>query len=248
MKKTTSGITITLRLIAIPLLLVAMPLMTLPAPVSADSQQWYLTNDPIGFVGDDIMSKTAPNIACDASNPPWRLVGKTVWTRWRSANAAECDVSFGDGTWTVNLAYRNGDHPACPTGTLYAEVISISPFGKLERILAQGSTGITPTGENEKRPIDITCYDNNDTAQTVPEGHRLGLRLRYVHGCNPYLPDVIRVFFLDDNCRSSVLTSPPSDAGYPVPEVPAFVLLGLGLGVLGVLILINRKRQIPFAS
>jgi len=207
-------------------------LATLPISIAnaSGSQAWYLTGDWYrGSEADDdthhsdkIMVKTPPDNAF-CRHKSIRTTRNSSWTGWWYAeNAAVYDVAFQEGEWTVNLWYENSRG----SGELYADVCSIHPDGTMT-ILATGAVSID---ENcEQQSCCITCLDNPDTEQTILEGDRLAVRLRYEGTTSK------GVIILYSSCGCfSRLTSPATDPGYPTPELPTVALMGMGLvGLVG---------------
>jgi len=76
---------------------------------------------------------------------------------------------------------------------------------------------------------------------TVPEGHYLVLGIE-----NPTV-DAATVYTglqVDDSNLPSCVTSPQTDPGYPVPEVAAGALFGIGIAVIGTFFIVRRKQAL----
>ena len=205
------------------LVLVSLVTVSVGAGVS---QTWYFTgrayagspaNDGTRHSCDNFMTKSLPH-------GPLKLewIGeickrtRTAW--WYAERPAGADVAFGEGTWHVNLWYWNSFR----SGTLYADVYSVRPDGQIDRLLASGSVPITAVCKLQS--VSIACSDAPGP-QTVLEGYRLAVRLKYE---TDYPFDGMLVFY---NCPKwpSSLVSPATDPGYPLPELPTVALLGSGL-------------------
>ena len=193
------------------------------------SQTWFLTKNPVidlefvppneGSVHscDNIMEIDGSCGQFDEDSYP---IGSAMVAWWYS-EPAECDVTFGEGDdWVVYLCILDCDG----SGVLQAQLWSVNGDGIMESLLAQGQKAYDSDDGNEwcYQTVEIEC--DGATSQTVPEDSRLGLRvsssaLLALYTCSGY-------------CSSSRLCSPESDPGFPVPELPAIILLAGGLGCL----------------
>lgn len=212
-----------LKIAAITLLaLLLVPLMAGIARAEG-SQTWLLTDTAAGISAKDVLTiHVCDNIMCKDDEQPcggMYLIGGAWVAWWYSEHYAECDVTFGEGdNWHVYLCVR-----AFGPGELQAQVWSVDESGNLESLLAEGK------GTYDAKPetygfqiVPITC---NAKAQTVLKDCRLGLRVSS-SGFPPLL------YTCSQHCSHSQLHSPETDPGFPVPELPAIVLLAGGLGCL----------------
>lgn len=224
-----------IKIVAISLLaLVLIPLMGSTARANG-SQTWYLTDTAAGIhaddgaahVCDDIMHKV--ELPCQANS--YQIRGTDIaW--WYSENSAEFDVTFDEDNWYAELYLG-----VWGSGNLQAQVWSIDESGHMERLLAEGVEHITSFFPHK---VTIECGDYEPTEQTVLEDHRLALRLDFEpDGIN----DLLLLFTCSECCGASRLHSPETDPGFPIPELPAIVLLAGGLGCIGGYMVFRRWRS-----
>jgi len=208
------------------LALLLVPLMAGMARADG-SQTWFLTDDSASIVANDgtvhafnkIMSKDEQ--PCPASEESHWISGlMTAW--WYSEQSADCGVTFGEeDDWVVDLCVW-----ACGSGELQAQVWSIDGSGNMESLLAEGNKTYVENDDNDGyQKVTIECEDNAETDQTIPEGSRIGLRVSCSSGG-------LALYTCSGYCSSSQLHSPGTDAGFPMPELSAMVLLAGGLGCL----------------
>ena len=195
--------------------------------LAAGSQSWYLTSTPAGIQAEDGTLHSANNIMNKIEpTSPWpgmRFIGAigksdlTAW--WYSDSPALGDVTFGENSWSAQLYYIN----LFGSGNLHAEVYSVSPDGFVITLLATGTA--TVSWRDKYTQVLIECADYNGTTQTVPQGYYLALRLRYDPA---QFADGIMLFFGSEQSPAR-LQSPPTDPGFPLPELSTIVLLAGGL-------------------
>ncbi len=226
--------------VTVALALAAMLIAVIPTSGAAGgSQEWFFLDDPYGGTAandgtshsiDGIMSTTTPDGPLEGEwiGGIWST-SLTAW--WYAENPAAADVTFGAGTWNVNLWYFNTFGP----GTLHAEVFSVADDGTSGLPLAAGETSILGgmalfTDETISLAADV---------KTVPAGNRLALRLWFV-------PDELiagMIVFYNGPDWLSSLESPSTDPGYPLPEATAALLLGGGLAALAGYLALDRRRK-----
>jgi LPXTG-motif cell wall-anchored protein len=144
---------------------------------------------------------------------------------WLSDQQAATDVTFSSGTWTVNLKTDADWSGTCSAqvGDYNAGTSKFTPFNS--------SPG---TGAYSNGVITITVT----TGGTVSAGDYLALKIFNNSGA-------LHNITTDG---SSWLSSPVTDPGYPLPEMPALVLLGIGLVGLGGYVYVKKSRNDRFAK
>jgi len=174
-------------------------------------------------------------------NPKWlkmwpigEIRGDAVTAWWYSESQALTDVAFGDDNWFAELFYKN--HYS--KGTLWAEVWSINPDGSTDKKLAVGSESVSWC--DGYKQVIIQCNNESGT-QMVPQGNWLALKLWYDPD-DKFQKDWIIPFY-GSTCFPANLQSPPSDPGFPMPELPAIILLEGGFGCLALYIVIRQARE-----
>ena len=211
------------------LAMVAMLVLGSVSPALADpgSQTWWLKVDDYtgqkeaGHTHDKQMSKE-PNSETFGTG----LAGAGEYWFY-AGNAASCDVSFGDGTWTIGLDVTGRASGA----TIYCRVYSVAANGAPTALSAESDPLVLGVWEDYHDNVICT-----GTGQTIPMGSRLALQIRFDSG-----EGTVYVNGTDTNWDSK-LTSPSSDPGYPVPELPTIVLLSIGIFGLGGYLWLKRRR------
>ena len=199
------------------------------------AQTWFFTdtNAPSPFTAGDynkIMTKGVEGGDVTITLAP----GKRVW--FYADQVAACDVPFPAGCWDVAYwvrAVKEGE-----TGKIYTRVGYADSTGNPVRVSSTvASEKITnPTYIEE---IVEGWLVTHDISFTVPEGGRLAIEVLWAGGaagtleihCNP--PDK----------HASKVTSPSTDPGYPVPELPTFILFSAGLIALAGYVGLRRKNK-----
>jgi hypothetical protein len=180
---------------------------------AAKSQVWHL-DSPVHPSAGRLMESTTGAQSGTVDLP------KHEEQIWLAEHAAERDVAFPSGGWLAELEFCSQDAPPGP------------PYGKGNVKVSIGgwnpSTGWYdfPTW---KQP---TTWVNNGILKvlvqkgpvTVWQGDYLAVKIEN-------MGPVSRVLCTDG---SSTLSSPSTDPGYPLPELPTVILLGGGLaGLVG---------------
>jgi LPXTG-motif cell wall-anchored protein len=143
-------------------------------------------------------------------------------TTWLSDQPATSDITFPSGTWTIKLATTSDWSNTCS-----AQVGDFSPTG----------SG-TFTAFNTQ-PLN-GIYNNGIITFTITIGGTVSN--------NDYL--ALRVFNGNGSSHSittdgsSSLTAPSGSPSYPTPEMPAVVLLGVGLVGLSGFLFVRKKKAI----
>jgi hypothetical protein len=200
-------------------------------------QTWYFsTNEasaPIydGADYDKTMTKgTEGGMDTYISLPP----GKRVW--FYADQVAESNVSFPVGIWNVSYwvnAIDLGDFDKRITTRFQGinatgEKLSGSPY-------AEGQYNIG----NPQNIEEVTESLNSTETFTIPESGRFAIEVLWASGATGNL----EIHYNPSGKHASQVTSPPSDPGYPIPELPTILLFGVGLLVIAGYVELRRKRR-----
>ncbi len=224
--------------VMLPLAMVIALLLTMivPSPSGAGSQTWYLTKTLAGIQANDGTTHSCDNVMKKELPTGWlpgmKLIGEinesyaTAW--WYSENTAHGDVTFaGEGNWQAELFYTT----TFGSGKLHAEVWSVDANGDMDRLLASGVQTVVKHEGYREVTIDCLDYKGNDwdEQQTVLDGHRLALQLRYDAD---QWADGVFMFYGSKDAPAN-LQSHAGDPAFPTPELPTGILMSLGLLGLG---------------
>ncbi|HDJ38093.1 MAG TPA: hypothetical protein ENF24_02765 [Methanosarcinales archaeon] len=201
----------------------------------AESQDWRLLNTERTVVANDstdhyrdfFMNKTGNATGTSMILP--NMTEKTTW--WYAESPAQFDgLTFGEGNWTVNLSH--GPTNGC---TIWANVCKVNDIIGEVTYLANGSTAPS----SSSRVDTITCYDNPDTDQVFNTTDRLALR---IYHNRTGTTTTLQIYYYKTS-RHSRLTSPSTDPGYPVPNLPTIILTTTGILVLAGYASLRRSRK-----
>ena len=152
---------------------------------------------------------------------------KTVW--WYAECPAQVNVSFGTGVnWKVYLY-----HEAASDEKIKADIYSVNQTGGIDQLATSG--WVTATSGN----TEITVNGLSGKEQLIFQDSRLGLRISW-SGTEASF-DIY--YYNETNNKFSNLTSPPSDPGYPVPELSTLILFSTGLIALAGYVLLTKRRR-----
>jgi hypothetical protein len=202
--------------------------ITLSVP---NQQTWYFTNDSAtgptwsgatynrnmtkGVEGEDEKITLAP--------------GDRVW--FYAGQLAECNVSFSAGAWNVSYWVKTLD--ATESGTTLYTI--------LQNITSGGNS--TVTGNEKAISYSGNIQENVESLDagifTVPKDGRFAIEVFWPTGAAGGL----EVYCNPQGKHSSHVTSPSSDPGYPIPELPTVILLGVGLLVITGYVVLRRNRR-----
>lgn len=145
----------------------------------------------------------------------------TGWSEWE-AEPAQSNLTIGSGTWTLHLKYYT---PSQMTGRLYVEVWNVS------RRVADTSKYIGSTG------FGSLVLNMNGINADFKKGESLKLKLNWSSDRDPAVD-------LDVQCGDgkTKLSSPPTDPGYPIPELSTLVLSSVGLLALACYVVYRRRN------
>ncbi|HSW56835.1 MAG TPA: carbohydrate binding domain-containing protein [Dehalococcoidales bacterium] len=133
---------------------------------------------------------------------------------WLSDQAAQTDVTFPAGEWIIHLVTENWDSEC------------LAQIGESDGITFNSFNAVPEIGIKNGEIITFSIF----TGGTVPQGHYLALKISTATGSS-----II-------TAGNSYLKSPSTDPGYPVSELSAGILLGLGLAGMGAYLVLRRRK------
>ncbi len=202
---------------------------------STNAQAWYLTpdakpsgapeaNDSMPHVKDNLMHKGSPTatgddyFGLDSSQVAWFYADR----------GAECELGFGEKAWKAHIRTGAVEN----TVNLTVEICRLNSAGEIT-VIAAHTEQLQNAGD--KHMWDITCEDNPSTTQDFNTGDWLAVRLS-IDG------SPVNIYY-GGTGSDSYIESPPSDPGYPVPELSTLVLCSLGLIAIAGYVGIIRRRH-----
>jgi hypothetical protein len=204
------------------LLLAGILLLSLTTTAGATAAQlWYLDGRPHNPIGaNNVMQKTM------GIQSGWAVVGSGGSMYWLAENAAKTDVAFPGGSWVVELSLDDQGNNAL------AAVANCVDSGYLWEATIGGWN--TSTGWYEIPTIttatiswdssNVLIIELQTDPATIFEDDYLALKVTNKDNVS---------HTINTDGRSS-LRSPDTDPGYPLPELPTAILLGIGfVGLLG---------------
>lgn len=194
---------------------------------AAFPQQWFLDSDahPAGLSGAKVMVQNS-----SASANGSVLIADGASQIWCANNPTLADLTFPTGPecgsgWRIQFKLANTDQPWGGTGQGIVQI------------------GEWDVAAQQFNPFITTVYDAELTSQVwvILTQTQPGT----VHA-NNYLALRINNTDVNDHnilgCADSYVMSPCCDPGYPIPEIAAGILLGLGLIALAAFVYLRRKR------
>jgi hypothetical protein len=156
------------------------------------------------------------------------LPGETI--TWIADEVAASPVTFSSGTWKIEIATEEDwglERSNC--GVTFGEWNSggYTAFATAE---------LVKTGWSEGSIAYIFKLDKQSGSATVPAGSYLAVQITNNDGDD-------HTVYTAESEKTSGITSPLTDPGYPVPETAAIVLVGAGLAGLAVFAGIKRKQN-----
>jgi hypothetical protein len=195
--------------------LVAALLFSMVGIASAASQIWYLDDETHAVTGK-VMEKT---MGTQSGNVTISALGEQIWL---ADEVAGCDVAIpAGGYWSIVLRTDSNWVDKC--------TISIGGYNS-----SSGWYDI-PTSSVWKNWEDITsCIEirSHPVLSTIYKGDYLALKINNTDTVDHKV----------DSSEYSSLSSPNTDPGYPVPELPTLVLTSAGLLALAGYQRIRRKN------
>ena len=201
------------------ILVMVIPVAATPSiPSVPESQIWYLDSDGGAVNPFKIMYRADKTQSSDSVTIP---AGGEIF--WLANEAAGDDVTFPtDGGWNITLITQEnwGKAYTIEVGAYDTNTATFTLFDTT--IVTQLSyTGL----------VLMVKVENEDA--TVPIGDYLALKIENTDNSNNHT--VI-------TNGGSFLVSPITDPGYPLPELAAGILFGLGLAGLGGYVVVRRKQ------
>ena len=201
------------------LLAIGLLLMALATVAGADGAQlWYLDSEAT-TAGLEMEKASGPGD--DGQSGPVSIAsgGSVIWI---SDQSAQTDVTFASGSWVVEIRTDTYWGPGQSATQANCEM-SVGEWDPTTTTFNAFTTSTavayhSDSGQNILKVLQAS-------SETVHQNKYLALMIKNLDPNNNH--DVIT-----NGC--SELTSPCEDPGYPVPEIAAGVLFGLGLiGLLG---------------
>ncbi len=205
--------------------------ITLAVP---NQQTWYFTNDAVtgptrsgttydrnmikGMVGEDDKVTLANG-------------GERVW--FYADQVADCNVSFPTDTWNVSYLVKATEADSGKRITTRFHGIDSTGAELPGSPYAEGHYDINSAQNLE----EVTESLNPTTGFTIPEGGRFAIEVLWAGGATGNL----EIYCNPVGENASQVTSPTSDPGYPIPELPTVLLLGLGLLVFVGYVRLRRR-------
>jgi len=199
-------------------------------------QMWYFSTDTVtGPTWDGATYNISMTKGVEGGDNKITLAkGERVWIY--ADQVAESNVSFPVGIWNVSYwvkATNSGDSTKQITTRLQGinatgEKLSLSPY-------AQGHYNIKSPQNLE----EVTESLNPTETFTIPEGGRFAIEVLWADGATGNL----EIHCNPSGKHASDVTSPSSDPGYPIPELPTILLFGVGLLVIVGYVELRRKRR-----
>ena len=211
--------------------------ITLSVP---NQQAWYFTtNDASAPINDTpnsgidshmIMTKGTEGGAGTEIILP---VGKQVWLY--ADQVADCNVSFPAGTWNVSYWVRTIDN----TDSNKLITTKLHGIDSTGAELPDSPYAVEYYNILEAHAVEKVTKSLNAASFTIPKDGRFAIEVLW----DSTAQQGLQVFCNPPGKPASQVTSPTSDPGYPIPELPTVLLLGLGLLVFVGYVRLRRRRE-----
>ena len=149
---------------------------------------------------------------------------------WISDQSTSGGYTFENGIWSGQITLTQG----LANGNQFTVYIGSSPSTDPGDFSEAGSQPITASGGQDIFPVSI------DTLVEVPAGEHLALMIE--RGW-PFSTINVRV-----GEAHSYITAPWAEPLYPLPEITAGLLFGLGLVALGITIWYRKRRRVTIEN
>lgn len=209
-------------------LIVALVLsMTGIASAAPGTQQWFLGSSSHALVnGANVMVKDVSAVSGVTT------VNSGSYKVWCADEVAQANVTFPSGTWVVQL--RTDSDWGVMGSQCVVDIGSCTSGGTFTSFGLQQAASLYWSG-------DMLKWEAQVASVTVPKGDYLAIKIS-----NTSTSANHTVVAASDGCQGcSWMTSPCTDPGYPLPEVAAGVLMGVGIvGLLGYAYVGYRRQRV----
>jgi hypothetical protein len=227
------------RSVVIIVLVTAVLAMSVPVVEAADSQSWYFTNTdasiPI-YSGADY-NKTMTKGVEGGDNTVTLAPGECVW--FYADEVAQCYVGFPEEKWSVVYWVKASHSGEAGEGRVYTRLGYVDSTGSPTRLGSTSASEAITSPQTIEEIVEDWFSNNNVESFTVPDGGRLAVEVLW--GSNPL--GNLEIHCNPTDNHASNMTSPTSDPGYPIPELPILVLFSFGLLTLAGYVTYSRKKK-----
>ncbi|MFV9676361.1 MAG: right-handed parallel beta-helix repeat-containing protein [Methanosarcinales archaeon] len=207
---------------------------------SSPVQTWYLTSEtkPTGApIANDSLTPVRNNLMHKGSRTGTGAhfdLSSTEVAWFYADTGAENSIGFGEHSWEAYI--RTEEIDGAEVGhNLTVEICKLANVTGDVTVIASHTQQLTAVDTGYL--WSITCEDNATTTQDFSTGDWLAVRLRW--DCET---DVLRIHYKAAAGSDSYIESPLSDPGYPIPELPTVILLGVGLLVITGYVAWRKRR------
>jgi MYXO-CTERM domain-containing protein len=206
--------------------------ITLAVP---NQQTWYFTNDTVTGPTWDGGATYNRNMTKGMKGEDDKVTlahGERVW--FYADQVADCNVTFPADTWNVSYWVKATEADSGKRITTRFHGIDSKGAELPGSPYAEGHYDI-----NNPPFFEEVTESFNPAGFTIPKGGRFTIEVLWAGGATGNLEIHCNPVGLD----ASQVTSPTSDPGYPIPELPTVLLLGLGLLVFVGYVRLRRRRE-----
>jgi len=200
------------------------------------AQSWHLLNadyegtkaiDGTNHLVDVYMNKTGNTTTSPYSK--YLNYTETMW--WYAEYAAECDLTFGTGNWTVYLDHEKIDGAEVGE-TITAGIYKVRGDGTATLLATRSKTAVSDSTNSTIECGPVVASQDFDA------GERLALRINWT--CTT--EELMIYYYRASDSKFSNIASPSTDPGYPVPELSTLILFSTGLLALAGYVELRRKN------
>jgi hypothetical protein len=201
------------------------------------TQVWDLDQGTGAAVGSLQMLREYGNNSAGATGSVPINVGQSI--TWLADESARTDVAFPSGDWIITLTTGENWNSGRLSPLIGVEVGEYRPAAAIDKYRHFATQSGASWLSKLKIVVATAEEDQNASSPdfTVHKGNYLYVKITNLDNRSGLSSHEISC---DDG--DSTLSSPESDPGYPVPELAAGVLFGLGLAGVGTFIVIRRKQ------